>query len=51
MYTIISSPKGEDILHVHIYFPIGPLPTLVQMGGGGGGHVPVMPPTRFTCEF
>ena len=39
-----SSPKG-GILHVHIYFLIGPRPSLVQKGGGGGGgHVPEMIP-------
>ena len=39
MNTIISSPNEEDILHMHIDFPIGPRPCLVQ-----GGHVPEMPP-------
>ena len=43
MNTIISSPKGgEGILRIHIYFPIGTRPTLVQRGGGGGRHVPEM---------
>ena len=44
MNTTISNPKGgEGILRIHIYFPIGTRPTLVQ---GGGRHVHEMPTPR-----
>ena len=40
MNTVISSPiaKEGDILHMHIYFPMGQhQKSLAQKGGGGGG--------------